>query len=309
MAANPIPNGISELLTMADDAADGLHELQVQLRDIGIKQNTEAAIRTDIDRVVTARRQYRDAQGQQDDRQDDQNTADRAGRRFLVAYRKRISGFLGDNPNAEWEIALDTTGSTRVATTIDKRQDQLQAATNYLTEHPDYADAALGITATIAGNALQVLSTARIALRTAETVTEDKQKELETAVKLLAKRMRGLLGELEQLLPPDDATWHLLELNAPADPDTPEVSEKPTLHPLGDGALEMIFTLPRRAKYAHLWVQQSGVDAEPRRIEGQFQSPAVVRGLPLNVPLLVFISGVNESGSGPRSAAANVTVT
>jgi hypothetical protein len=75
--------------------------------------------------------------------------------------------------------------------------------------------------------------------------------------------------------------------------------------------------LPRRADYAHLWVQQNGVDPEPRRLDGQFQSPALISAelsaddfnLPLNTPLQFTLAGVNPAGTGPQSLPVVVIIT
>ncbi len=47
MAVNPIPNALSDLFVLAEDAADGAHTHEVA---IGLKQCTEATIRFDLGR-------------------------------------------------------------------------------------------------------------------------------------------------------------------------------------------------------------------------------------------------------------------
>jgi hypothetical protein len=310
MALNPIPRNVSELLLMAEDAADGLTRLGVTL---GVAQNTEAKVRADITALRTTQTAYEAERADQSKRVADQSLEDESAKAWLTKYRRRLSFFFPDSWTPQWGEAGFSDGSTAVPRTIGGRQELLASAGPFLTANTQYVDGTLDIDGTRAEYLYGMLSEARNLVNAGTATVEAKKQARDDALAALTKRMRGLLDELAQLLSPTDERWYVFGFNAPGDPATPEAAAPPQLSALGDGNLRAIFTLPRRADYAHLWVQQDGVDPEPRRLDGQFQSPALLSAddfnLPLNTPLQFTLAGVNPAGTGPQSTPIVVTIT
>jgi hypothetical protein len=50
---------------------------------------------------------------------------------------------------------------------------------------------------------------------------EDRQQEQDEALVVLRERLRGVIGELKQLLPDGDRRWKRFGFNLPAEPETP----------------------------------------------------------------------------------------
>ena len=82
------------------------------------------------------------------------------------------------------------------------------------------------------------------------------------AEKTLRKRMRGLIAELKQLLPSDDARWNAFGLNRPA--ALPVPSTPGELKVIGGGAGHLLLTwqAPPFARRFHVFKQVLGVDED-----------------------------------------------
>ena len=55
MASNEMPQQLDQVETLAEDMADGLHDHEVAVK---VKQNTEVALRADLDATKTAGTNY-----------------------------------------------------------------------------------------------------------------------------------------------------------------------------------------------------------------------------------------------------------
>lgn len=305
MAGNPIPEGLADLLLMAGKAADGLALLESAL---GIAQNTEAKVRAEILRLRSTQLDYKSEEWQQSKRYEAQREIDGRGRAWLLQCRRRLSCFFGDSWSPKWAAAGFEDGSTAVSKKIAIRQQQLTALAAFLAENRAYEDVALEITAVKADQLAKELTASRTAIHSGAASIAAAKRLRDAAYLALTKRMRGLLGELAQLTEKDDERWRLFGLNAPADPSTPEIAVSPSAQVLGDGVVTVDVVLPARARYAHLWVQQEGVDEEPRRLKGRYRGTTTLRDLPQNVPLLLFVAGVNQAGAGALSPPVQVTI-
>src|SRR5487761_2260577 len=92
MASNKLPTYLDELAMLAEDAADGAHQLETTL---GLKQNTEAAIRADL-ADLTARRSAYDTVASDSAVKGTAVTVARSNARaFLTSARDLFKNFFG----------------------------------------------------------------------------------------------------------------------------------------------------------------------------------------------------------------------
>lgn len=118
MADNPIAQGIDALMTLAEDAADGaaIHET-----GIGLKQNSEAAIRADLTALQNAQTAHLATQRTL---YSAQRSADDKGRAFIGNAANVLGNFLGNTWSAAWTETGFPDQSTAVPGTIAGRRDE-----------------------------------------------------------------------------------------------------------------------------------------------------------------------------------------
>ena len=114
MASNPTPDPIGELTASGEDLCDGLNQHGAA---IGIKQNTFAIVRADLDALIAAQNALNTAQGAEPDAYTALRSADSNGKGFIARAVKVLSISLGNDWSAAW-IATPL-GGGRVLVQID----------------------------------------------------------------------------------------------------------------------------------------------------------------------------------------------
>ncbi len=218
MAHNNMPRPIGLLFALAEDAADGAaaHEAA-----IGLQQNTEAAIRADLAALETAEQNFQAARKAGLAATTAQRTADANGKAFIAAAKNVLSPVLG----GKWSAAWLTTGfvtSLAIPRTMGARQTRLSSLGDYFTANPARENAPLNVTAARAAALQTALSDARSAVHAGKSDKVKKRTARNAARKALEKRLRGLIGELNQLLDGNDPLWLAFGLNKPAAKTTPK---------------------------------------------------------------------------------------
>ena len=99
MATNKLPNKLDELITLAADIADGS---KAQEANVGLKQNTEATIRTDLDAASRARNAYNTAVATSTTLTAAQAAADSDGKVFIGTTKVVLGNFLGTPWSTAW---------------------------------------------------------------------------------------------------------------------------------------------------------------------------------------------------------------
>jgi hypothetical protein len=192
---------------------------------IGLMQNNAANITTDLDNARTLENTFQAARTGKLNAFTAQRTADQNARAFIVKARDVLKTHLGTSWSQMWSEAGFVNGSLAVSDTIAERIALLMSLSAYFAAHPGQQANELSVTAAAAASQHTVLSQARATVNACRTDVGTKKAARDAGVKTLRKRMRGLITELTQLLPGDDARWNAFGLNMPNAVGIPEVPE------------------------------------------------------------------------------------
>ena len=305
MAANVLPQTLGPLLTLGEDMADGLNTHEVA---VGVKQNLEVAVRGALAAVNTAEQNYSNAKAAKVTLTTAVTVADSNGKAFIGTARSVLEPTLGTQPSTAWEPVGYPADSLALPPTQADRQTLLNDMKDYFTANPARENAPLVITAAQAGILFTALSTGRSNANQGNTTAVQKKVLRDAAVKALRKRMRGLIGELEGLLPDDDARWYAFGLNPPGAPETPEVPEGLVLAGNGAGAVAADWSDAPRAGHYRVWKQVVGVDADFVPVGSPTDSDFTLTALPSGATVKVRITAVNDAGESTPGETVQIVV-
>ena len=305
MSSNPTPQNEDILRALADRLADGCHKYEAT---IGIKQNTEAAIRAAIGGLVTADLNLGLKKQARGDAYDALQAADDAGAGTLMDCKLRLAQKLGNRWSNAWEPTGFPHQSTAIPDTQDERFALLDSLKAYFTAVPANESAEMGATAATCGAAWTTLSDARQAVGDAETDFADAQSARGSAVNTLRKRVRGLIAELGSLIEDDDSRYEGFGLNVPANPHAPEPVPGVTAEAPGAGKIEAAWEYAVRAERFRVETLIVGVDTEFQRV-GTFRDlSTTLKGFTAGQTVKVRVIAANDGGDAAPSPEATVVV-
>ena len=305
MAANPIPDALPQLFSLAEDMADGCQSHEVA---VGLKQNKEADLRAALTAARTAETAYATAKGDKDTLSTALRLADSNARALLKAARAVLAQSLGESWSAVWEPTGFPNQSTAVPATQEERLNLCASLKAYFTANPAKENAPLAVTAANAEVKFTALSDARQAVNNGNTAAGQKRDARDTAVTALKARVRGLIAELGQLLPATDPRWDAFGLNAPGAAETPDAPEALVLTPGAPGHLLADWADARRADRYRVWVKVEGVDADFRAAATVTDSDATLNTFPSGRTVRVRVTAANDAGESTPSAEAQAVV-
>jgi len=310
MASNEIPEQYNPLVALAEDAADGANKHEATL---GLKQNTEAAIRADLAALNGAQNTFSQKRTAKSNAVAANKTADSNGKAFIALFIQLEKPRLGDW-GPLWDEAGFSAGSISMPSTQDDRFVLLGSLKTFLTNHANYEvkDAAkpeLDVTAAVADALYTACLNGRNGVNDASVGSGLALVARDAALDALRARLIGLRSELVQLKLPDDSPlWYAFGFNAPADPETPG---QPTALALtgvaGIGTLIVDWEPARRATGYRVKVQVAG-EAQPRMFGIFPDDQTTLTQLPLGKALTVSVIAHNEAGDGPESAPMVTTL-
>lgn len=305
MASNPTPDNNKVLRALADRLADGCHQHEVAL---GIKQNTETAVRASIGALESAETAVGLKKVALDEATTDRQAADDAGETVLTNCRLRLAAKLGQRWNAAWEPTGFPHQSTAVPNTQDERFTLLKDLKNYFTAVPANESAEMGATAALCDAAWETLSSARQGEANAESALSEAFRDRTAAEAGLRSRVRGLINELEQLLAEDDARWEDFGLNIPANPTAPEAVGSVTLAPASNHRIEVAWTYAVRAVRYRVQVKVAGVDTDWRTAATVKDLEVILKGFAAGESVEVRVIAANDGGDAAPVAASGPIV-
>ncbi len=304
MAQNPIPNDIDLLIALGEKAADGAaaHETA-----IGLLQNTEARIRSNLTALQTAQQAFLTARTASVNATAAKQAADANGRAFIAAAKGVLAPVLGGQWSSAW-LPTGFVNSLAVPKRIDERLTLLGMLRDYFTANTSHENAPLNVTAAQATSLHTALSDAQAA--SAEGLVDKGQKRAarNTARTALEKRLRGLIYELDQLLGPTDPIWLAFGLNMPGGETTPEAPSALVLTPGGPGEVLADWDDVPSADHYRVFKQEVGVDADFVHAGSPSDSDFTIEGVTGGNVLRVKVSAVSGSLEGPTSDVAEITV-
>jgi len=297
MAGNPVPENDDVALAMAEDVADGLHDIGSALGVTGV---TEAQTRAAITLCHDSDNDLGNAKDARQTASDGLQTADDAAKAFLAAAKSVLAGFLGNRWNARWEPTGFPNESTAVPETQEERMNLCRSLKDYFTANPTREFAALNVTAAIADARYTALSDARQLLAQKDTDQGNKMKARSAAYDALRKLLRSFITDLKRFLADDDERWHTFNLNAPADPASPDAVESLTLAPGTAGVIVASWERARRATRYRPFVQIVGVNEEPVARDAVHDLTVSLDGFTTGQTVKVYIVAANDDGeAGP----------
>lgn len=305
MAGNPVPNDPDDLLALAEDIADGLTTLEAA---VGVKQNTEAVMRASITAYRTAETQLGVAKAARGASVTALEGAEDAARVFLLAARKVLALHLGESWSAAWAATGFPDQSTAVPRSQEERLNLCASLKAYFAANAAQESAQFGVTSALADARFTALSDARDDLAAKSSALTTKNQALQTALKNLKKRVRGLIDELATLLEDDDARWHEFGLSMPSDPDTPATVADLVLTPNMAGKVLAEWSRAPRATRYRVFKQVLTVDVDPVNVETVHDLQYLMAGLPTGQTVRVYIIAANDAGEAPAGPAVDAVV-
>jgi hypothetical protein len=306
MASNPTPDNSDVLRALADRMADGCHEHEAT---INILQNTEAVMRTAISGLSNAETQAGLKKNAVSTAYAALLVADEAGIKTINDCKLRLKQVLGERWNAGWEPTGFPDQSTALPNTQDKRFTLLDALKNYFSLMPANENAGMGATAAICTAAWAALSSARHVVSNAESAQTIAFATRTAATDGLRKRVRGLINELETLIPDDDPRWEAFGLNIPANPRAPESVASMTAAPLGNGRIEVAYAYATRSTRFKVETFIVGVDTEWQTKASVKDLEVILKGFTATQVVKLRVISANDGGDAAPSPEVQVTVT
>jgi hypothetical protein len=305
MSSNPTPDNNDILRALADRLADGCHQHEVSL---GIKQNTEAAIRASMGTLATAVLQAGLKKSAVRDAYETLKAMDAAGEEVLIACKLRLQLKLGQRWSAAWEPTGFPHRSVAVPDIQDERFTLLDSLKDYFTAVPANESGEAGATAAICQTAWTNLSNARQAVANAESALTTAFNNRTAAEEGLRKRVRGLINELGDLLSDDDPRWEDFGLNIPANPSAPESVASVTLAPASAARIEVNWPYAVRALRYIIQIFIVGVDTEWRTGANSKDLTVILKGFTAGQTVKVRVVAANDGNPAAPSPEAQITV-
>lgn len=306
MASNPSPENNDVLRALADRIADGCHTHEVS---IGIKQNTEAAIRAAIAALSTAEGTVDTRKAAVDAAYDTVHAADDAVTTAISHCKLRLQQKLGQRWSAAWEPTGFPNQSLAIPDAEDGRFTLIGDLKNYFAQVPADESADMGATAAACNAAEQAFSTARQGVADAETAKTQAMEGRLAAADALRRRVRGLIGELETLISDDDARWEAFGLNIPGHPTAPEPVASVTVTPTSNHRLEVAWPYATRATRYRVLDKVAGVDTEFKARATVKDLEVILKGYTAGQSVEVQVIAANEGGEAQPSPGTTAVVT
>jgi hypothetical protein len=306
--ANPTPGPLNELIAAGEDMCDGLENLEVA---VGIKQNTFAATRADLDALIAADNAFKAADGERPAAATALRLADSNAKAFIAACIKVFSITLGNAWSDAWVATGLPDNTVGVPGKQDARFTALGGLKAFLTANPTYevSTPKVTVTAALATTLHTAFSNAREGVNMAQDKAKGKLLLREPLEAEFRRRYRAVVNELDGLLDDEDSRWYQFGLNRPADPATPGAPLSLQASAIGGGKVLAQISGARRANSFNYYRQVVGADAEPVQVENTPGTQLVIEGLPVGATVKITVTGVNDAGEGPASDPISVVVT
>ncbi|MEO5914763.1 MAG: fibronectin type III domain-containing protein [Luteolibacter sp.] len=300
------------MITLAEDAADGADKHGVA---IGLKQNTAAVIRAELAALTSGEETAALKRTAKATASAANKSADSNAKAFIARFIQLEKPRIGSQWGPLWQEAGFTGGSISNPASQEDRFVLIGEMAKFLGNHPecvvtDPLRPDLDLTEAVATALYQASLAARTGVNNATNQSSAAANAREVALDAMRRRLGGLRDELMQIpVPGDSPLWYAFGFNRPDDPSTPGIPENLTLAggAAGSGTLIADWNAARRATGYRVKVQVPG-EPEPRSFGLFADDQTTLTGLPLGVLLTVTITAHNESGDGPASTPATITL-
>jgi hypothetical protein len=213
MAANVTPIQDSKLLSAIILLVKGCQKLETEL---GIKQNTSAALQNALDDAQESQRKLKEQKKALSVARQTFQVSDRLAKKTISNCRLRLAMLYGQEFNIEWEKVGFPDRSTAVPESLEKRQALLLSLEKHFqcTQLQESKD--MEATAEACRSAWNEVNDCRIVIEKETKLRSRAVRARNDARLMLKKRYRSLIVELGVLISPDDPKWKEFGLNPPA---------------------------------------------------------------------------------------------
>ncbi len=323
MSTNATPRNPKILRARCHDLADGLDEKEVV---IGMAQNTETKVRTDLKKIEGDPAAPAGSDARKGSfalyetckeltaaaEQAMMVLSDGAVKAILMTAQGCLKQLHGNSFNDGWASAGFPNQSTGIPSTHDQRFTLLGSLRAYLAAHPTHERPAVApyipFTEAEALARHSAFSDARQAQNTAAGNQEQCRQVLVADERALTVRFSGTVGECTQLLSAASPLWESLGLNIPANPTPPLAVTGCTATPAGIAKLLVQWPHARRAEAYRIMMKIIGTDTEPQQIERVEALEFTLKNLPAGATLELTIIATNEGGDAAASPVTTVVM-
>jgi hypothetical protein len=305
MASNRLPDSTDLLISLAESAAKGTARLATE---IGIKQNSEAAIRADLDALLNSIAAYNTAKGSSPGETGRLNAAALEGRTWLLMARDNFKTFLGNQPGKNWRGAGWPESSIAVPKRADDIGLRLASVAKFLTDHPAREVAAMNLTAARATALYAALRGTHAGRNNHRSGRVEAKRARDAAERQLRRRLRGLIAELAMLLEPTNSHWKGFGLKPPGKPDSPAKVTNTRAQASGGGRVLVQCDAAARAEYYQVHLMVVGRDMEFALAESPRDPQKFLDDLPVGATVRLKMRAMNETGHGPFGEVVEVVV-
>lgn len=298
--SNEINRTQSRLWAHTTDSADGLalHETEV-----GVKQNTEALLRSELADAKLAEKAWQDAQQAETDALAAHRTASSNVKGFLGLTKRQLADEAGLIPAGLWPV-----GTYAIPDDETKRITLIDKIAVYLQEHSSAENGAKNFTALRALALSKALTDGRTALNDAVRTRVKAKGTRDDADSAVYDRLSALLSELGHLLADDSEDWYWFGFVPPAGAERPVKPEGLHLEKLSSTALMAGWPHPARAEKSRLLVQVVGRDADFIPQPWVHDNDDTLTGLPANATIRIKLVSSNAAGESPESNVAELVL-
>ena len=297
-----IPETIPALLEYAEMVKIGAAQYGAA---IPLLRHPAASIEADIAALVASTGDYEEGKVQLSTLYKAQNTVVESGSAFLSLARDLLKAPLGKRYSEAWNAA-GWRGSIAVPRTLGGIQTALLEVGKYLTANPQWQVPTRNITAAIAQSLYEQLRDARGAINVQEKAVADLIRARDEKMRLLTKRIRGVIRELTDALTPLDSRWLAFGLNMPGAQATPEVPVDVVATLVSPTAVAVKWPAAPRANHYRVWKKVNGADEEFVAVGSATDTGFTIEGLPANSTIEVAVSAVNNGGESQISQIVTV---
>lgn len=318
MADNSTPQSYPRIVQVLEDAADGA---QAHGAAIGLKQNTEAAIRADLEALVGKpagpgnvppavpglKDKWDTAKAAKTAATAAFNLAKQNGRALSRACINALKPRLGDSWNSQWQTAGFATASLAVP---DNPMTMLQQLRTYFSANPTFEVASLNVTSTACHDAAESISTTATASNESVVNYGNAKTAFYAGIAAGRTRLAGLRDELGQLLADDSELWYAFGFSKPSDPETPEAVENIVVTPGAPGSHLLFIDWPDAVRGDSYRVIITNTANPPVELKNEIvdESEVTYNDLPPGPVKITVTSRNSNGGESAASDPVNATV-
>ena len=297
-----IPETIPALLEYAEMVKIGAAQYGAA---IPLLRHPAASIESDIEALIAGVGDFEQGKVQLSTLYKAQNTVVDSGIEFLVLARGLLRAPLGKRYSEAWNAA-GWRHTTAVPRTHGAIQTALLELGKFLTGNPQWEVPTRNMTAATAQALYEQLRDARGAVNLQEKAVSDLIRARDAKASLLTKRIRGVIRELTDALPPLDSRWLGFGLNMPGAEQTPEVPVNVVATLVSPTSVAVKWPAAPRANHYRVWKKVNGVDQELVAVGSPTDTGFTIEGLPANSTIEIAVSAVNSGGESQISQIVTV---